>query len=1072
MRRLLVVALLVMVCAAYVRADETIWIEGETPTNSSFNRHSWYGSQDVNRELLSGGNWLAHYHERVPAVATYTFNVEEGGDYTWWLRCNPFQIEHSYSVDRGPWKELPTTDVRERTNLLTKGIDMRFIAWVKAGEMKLKPGKHSIRLKVEAGERESHAGIDCMALVNYPWAPSGTARPEGAPAPEAGEGGSEGEYVWIEGERANRSNFNRHDWYSSTDVDTSLLSGGAWLAHYDKNQPALAEYHFRIEEGGTYDLWIRCNPFQVKHRFLIDRGNPRDLKLTDVRENVNLLTKGIDIRKIAWVKAGEFELSPGRHRVVIRVEKGQREAHGGIDCICLVNFSWAPTGTARPEIKEKEEGGPGEWFPIYPDDDEFSEESITDMRSVISEHTGVPAGRFGFVQSDGEDFVLSERPGKPVKFWGLCAGPAKTPELQRQQAKYYAKHGLNMLRKHTVQAEIGLLEKGPGGERRFDPERLDRFDRWFSILKENGIYMTWSCFYPHRITREDDYPPRLYAELPDRGKGKSTSGFVNFMPRLQDAEWEWLKALLLHKNPYTGLRYVNDPALAVIEVHNEDCIFFHSPLNDLAADAKFPRHSAILKRRWMEWLKDRYGTDSALREAWGAGMRPGDSVDNPDMDIYGAWQLSAEGPDYGDPVGLVPEERQRMGDFIRFLTELQRSCYAKRQRRLKQLGFNGSTVSTAWRAGGAAAEPANIWCDMAMDVIDRHNYFGGGAGGHGIAEGEVRNDTHMDEVGSHLLSIGFYQAEHMPFIVTEWTQKPPNQWKAEAAPLFAFYGMGLQGWDGSYHFAGGRPRMGSGWPNMRAYVTETPHFIGQFPALAFALYRGHVSPAPTAAARRLELEDIFQGIDALNQDFTGGGYDQKELVGNLRTPKEVLGIGRVTVDIGEDVERPERADWDTHWDRTDKTVESMTDELHWDYGERVVTVRTPRTQGIIGFAGGSTYELPGAEVSVRTPFVSLLFTPLDDRPLAESEHVLITAMARDKQTGARYNEDGTRLLEAGRPPLLLEPVQADITLKGPDVSSVRTVDIYGVPTDREVEREGNSFTIDGRYQTYYYEVKR
>ena len=61
-------------------------------------------------------------------------------------------------------------------------------------------------------------------------------------------------------------------------------------------------------------------------------------------------------------------------------------------------------------------------------------------------------------------------------------------------------------------------------------------------------------------------PADLYAELPDRSGGKSSSGVVAFMPALQDAEWEWLEALLEHVNPYTGLAYQDDPALAFIEV--------------------------------------------------------------------------------------------------------------------------------------------------------------------------------------------------------------------------------------------------------------------------------------------------------------------------------------------------------------------------------------------------------------------------------------------------------------------------------------------------------------------------
>ena len=423
----------------------------------------------------------------------------------------------------------------------------------------------------------------------------------------------------------------------------------------------------------------------------------------------NLLSTGIDIRQIGWVKGAAFDLAPGEHTIVIHVEKGPREAHGGIDCMVFINFPWAPTGIEKPTIAASgaasTAGAPDTWFPVYPDDDAFSDKSIIDMRSLVDQTTGIPAGKFGFVQRKGEDFILSNRADVPVKFWGTCAGPAATPQLQQEQARFYVKYGINILRKHTVQAEVGLLKKDPAtGQRGFDPKRLDQFDKWFSILKENGIYMDWSCFYPHIITPDDGYPADLYAELPNAEGGKSTSGLVNFMPQLQDAEWEWEKTLLLHKNPYTGMRYVDDPALAIIEVHNEDCIFFHSPLNTLAGDT-IPKHTAILKKGWADWLKARYKDDAGLKQAWGAGMKPGDSVNNANMAIYGAWQLGAAGPDYGQPAGVNLAERQRMGDLIRYLAETQRAYYERRLRQLHDLGYKAAAVSTAWQSGGPGARP-------------------------------------------------------------------------------------------------------------------------------------------------------------------------------------------------------------------------------------------------------------------------------------------------------------------------------------------------------------------------------
>jgi len=436
--------------------------------------------------------------------------------------------------------------------------------------------------------------------------------------------------------------------------------------------------------------------------------------------------------------------------------------------------------------------------------------------------------------------------------------------------------------------------------------------------------------------------------------------------------------------------------------------------------------------------------------------------------MYGAWEMEVDGPRWNKD-----SEKKRMGDYIRFLAELQRGYYERRQQRLRELGYNAVTVTTAWKAGGPAASAGNLWTDDAMDAIDRHNYFGGGAGGHDITAGSVSNDTHMNKAGRGILSSGFWQVEDKPFIMTEWTQKPPNQWKAEIAPLFAFYGMGLQGWDASYHFAASRAFMGNGWPGMRSYVTCTPHYIGQFPALAFAIYNNHFKEGEIISARRLSTGDIFAGTDKLQQEFGPTGYDENELLAHGDTPVEALAIGRVTLKIGDDLEPSYIGQLSAYWDQRSQTIRSSTGQLTWDYGSKIVTVHSEKTQGVIGFAGGRTFDLPGVTVRVgRTPFVSLLFTPLDNRPLIESGHILITAMAQDKQLGTVYNEDGTKLIETGGPPLFLEPVQAILTFKGAPLTSVNVVDVYGVPAARQVERTGNSFEIDGRYATYYYHVKR
>jgi len=892
------------------------------------------------------------------------------------------------------------------------------------------------------------------------------------------------EAIWIEGEDYNNSTFvetqGAGSWYHNDNITKDLLSPGEpgvsdgdWHSHYtsnDRPDSGTATYNFTIAEGGHYSWWIRLNPHRnsnggADYSYSFDDSAWQDIDLSYVTNRLDLVDPGIDIRFIAWTFGGSVDLVPGSHTLKVRIsdrDGADKEGHGGIDAIAFTNFPWAPTGVVRPDPNPPAPG-PDDWFMLMAGPDQHSPDSIIDMSHLIEK----PAGQHGFLKRHGKDFIFDD--DTPVKFWGVDAGMTDTIESQHRQARFYAKHGINMVRQHPVQSVLGLLQSG-GRSRRFDPAKLDKWDRWFSILKENGIYMTWSLFYPHVITPDDGYPQVLYNELPDRGAGKSTSGVVTIMQQLQDAQWQWESTLLEHVNPYTGLAYKDDPALAIVEVHNEDSIFWHAPLNDLAEynNGNLDRHAAILGEMWMNWVKQRYGTDRNLRVVWGEAKRSDDSVDNPKMKMYGAWEMEADGPRFNKN-----SEKKRMGDFIRFLAELQRDFYERRQQRLRDLGYKAVTVTTAWKAGGPAASAANLWTDDAMDAIDRHNYFGGGAGGHNITTGSVSNGTHMNKPGRAILSSGFWQVEDKPFIMTEWTQKPPNQWKAEIAPLFAFYGMGLQGWDASYHFAASRAFMGNGWPGMRSYVTCTPHYIGQFPALAFAIYNNHFEEGDIISARRLATGDIFAGVDKLQQEFGPTGYDENELLAHGDTPVEALAIGRVAIKI-EDGQEPSYLDeFSAFWDRQAQTVRSSTEQLTWDYGKKVVIVHSEKTQGVIGFAGGQTFDLPGVTVQIGpTPFVSLLLTPLDNQPLVESQRILITAMAQDKQYGTVYNEDGTNLIETGGPPLLLEPVQATLTFKGPSVNSVNVVDVYGVPTSKRVEHSGNSFAIDGRYAAYYYQVKR
>jgi hypothetical protein len=862
--------------------------------------------------------------------------------------------------------------------------------------------------------------------------------------------------IWIEGEDARTKSVTKHSWYDV--VKKEGMSGHEWLSHYDA-KPGTAGYTFDVARPGQYTFWWRGNPFAAKVSYALNGARPVEIDFAEKRGEY-MISENPDHRFLAWVKVGKVALVKGTNTITFRFHSDLSN-HGGVDCFLFDNTGFIPSGADRPLARKPGKAGPADWFPAVFDDDAFSDRSVIDVSRTIE----APAGAHGFLKRSGADLKF-ERAKEPIKFWG-CGANLMFGQLSRgqltQRARYLRKHGVNMVREHPLTGDLG---PPIGGQ--LDAKRLDDWDWWCAELKKNGIYMTWSVFYGNPIAETDGYDKELFQELDvvDAGKGlRNTYGVVNVEPVLQDLQLRYLEAVLKHKNPHTGLRPVDDPALAVVEFQNEDCIFFYFPLNVLAEGKKWPRHSQRLRRRWFGWAKKAYGGEAGFKRAWGS-LLPGDNPGAGELQLMGAHHLGGDGPQYE-----MTGQTKRAGDFIRFLTELQRSFYEHREKELRALGFKAVTVTTAWRSGGPAADPANLYCDTAADMIDRHNYFGGGEGGHGIKAGKVNNESHLTQPGNGILSMGLYQVADRPFACTEWTQSPPNQWKAEAAPLVAFYGMCLQGWDASYHFTQSRARPGDGWPDLNSYVTDTPHYIGQFPALSLAVRNRHIKEGPAAAARHVRVEELFTGTDALKQDLTGGGYDAKTIRGRPVTPVEALAIGRVTVAFDRAASKTE--DLSRYWDTSHKVVRSMTGELTWDYGRQVVTVGAPKTHAIVGRAGGQSFELPAVSARITTPFVSLIFTALDDQPLAQSRHVLITALARDTQTAARYNNDGTQLEQIGGPPLLLEPVQATVRLKGSAPTAVNALDVYGVPTDQKVPvGKDGSFALSGIYQTYYYEIKR
>ncbi|MBO3839994.1 MAG: carbohydrate binding domain-containing protein [Thermoproteota archaeon] len=258
------------------------------------------------------------------------------------------------------------------------------------------------------------------------------------------------------------------------------------------------------------------------------------------------------------------------------------------------------------QVLLKNENLGGRVFPFYlPWDD--GEETIVSMNSRK------PAGSLGHVHvgRDGHLYVGGER----IKFLGvnICGGAAfpEKDEAERIAARL-AKFGVNAVRFHHMDASwesFNIFDRSAGGTRKLNDNALDKLDYFIHCLKENGIYIDLNLLVSRRFTIADGLPSEI--ELVD-WKEQQILGF--FMEEVESLEKEYATQLLTHFNPYTGMAYGEDPAVAFVEIVNEQGLI-HSWL-DGAIDRLPQTFKDALKEKWNNYLLSKYGSDENLRKAW------------------------------------------------------------------------------------------------------------------------------------------------------------------------------------------------------------------------------------------------------------------------------------------------------------------------------------------------------------------------------------------------------------------------------------------------------------------------
>jgi len=686
-----------------------------------------------------------------------------------------------------------------------------------------------------------------------------------------------------------------------------------------------------------------------------------------------------------------------------------------------------------------------------------------------------PAGKYGRPEMVGDRLVYR---GRELKLWGLnntygaCA-PEK--ELADKRSGWYAKYGVNAVRFHKyadgtgwsgIQSEDSFVE--------FDPEALDRMDYLVAQFKKHGIYVKLSPTFGVKMGPADrKYVPYMdeFSNEPKK-RVRAPYGAIYLASELQDMQILQTTKILRHRNPYTGLTYAEDPVIVTVEMFNEDAVLWN------LTSSVFVRSKTLRERtakRFCEWLKGRYGDAAGLEKAWGKeafNCFKDKGFDNESLDAgnivpYGnPWFYSIEQLE-GDRAFT----RRRMLDTMLFLQGLQDDFYTRFKAAVREAGYDGPMVGSNWHAGSNISHYYNLHSDAQVGIVDRHNYFGGAR--RGRQGGKFNNASMLRIPGGGMLSVGMQQVSDRPFMLSEWIHVQPNDWGIEGPAIMGAYGMGLQDWDVSFMF---QNRDTGGFSDalcQHAWDVTVPKIIGLFPAVARQVYRGDVKRSSVVAPRYVNYDALGEGNLGF-RDTVSQQHDIKVLNSD-KVPAEALAAVRCTIEFTDDYRETPAFDVSAY--TKGEVIVSSTGQLAWHKGDGEhsgwITIDTPGTQAFVGFAEGESFELGDVTIAPKSYYGAIYVSaPGPEDTLASAGKLLVTALARCRNTGQKLNAEENSLEEKGKGPILMEPVKATITLKRAGAKRVVLLDHDGLATGRSLPVQGDKFSIDGaRDRTPYYLVE-
>ena len=694
-------------------------------------------------------------------------------------------------------------------------------------------------------------------------------------------------------------------------------------------------------------------------------------------------------------------------------------------------------------------------FAFQPAKDDF-QPNIFDASRWIE----APTGKHGFLTRKGDQFVFED--GTPARFWGAQMDP-----LDKEQADYTVRRmrrqGINITRFHGLE----FLNRGAGKTSfDYDQESWDRLDYMIAKLGENGIYVILDVDYPliYRFRAGDNIP-----QLPEGGPAPYAEFFDGKVASILHRR---MTDVFSHRNPYNGKRYADDSTVALVEVLNEDSMFFGD-----VDDSFLPE----LKQRYADWLRAKYKDEAGLEKAW---------------TIDGKWPLlKDEGINEGQTVPLFPnsnfteqylvahpEQKLRGLDQLRFCEGLEEAYWESSVATLRKAGLRVPISGTNWQAHGFPTR-LHLYGESKLDYVDRHGYWDHPQG-DGDLKWNIKTETFhnlpmvkaVDPTQDKLIYLGvenlvtekaWEQVLGMPMTISEWNTCLANQYSLEGTGLMAAYGM-LQGWRGLLEFGYFSPDFLHQLGNGSFDLFGNPPQILQFPAVATMWYRQDLKEADVVAESLYDRSTLRQWSE-----------DRKPV------PLWSALVGKVGYRFVEEARKPVVADLRPYWDAASLTARSITGELTWNASAGVVSIDTPRTQAVIGFLSPSPHVLQSVRMDLANRFGAVYVTAMDGMvPITDARSILITAVGPARNTGMEYEQtseisrlgsNSWHLKQEGTGPALLEAITGELRIRAKNSRRFKcwTLDVTGKRREQvPIKVQNGHIVLDlkASHKTVYYEL--